>query len=142
MYSKKVTIIKVFKERNEYLIKAILIIYILSFLGATYNHTMDLVNYGLFPYQKLNPNVSLFLNIYWTMLTIIDLLAIILLIFYIDMGLLMYGLIILSDVIINYSFMISTKGLWSWINFGQISQLLFLIFYLCTFITYIKRHRK
>jgi hypothetical protein len=28
--------------------------------------------------------------------------------------------------------MISTKGLFSWINFGQISQLLFLVFYLAT----------
>jgi hypothetical protein len=130
---KRVTLLNVFKTKKEYLLKLLLLFYIFSFLGATYNHTMDLVKYGLFPYQKLNNNVSLLLNIYWTMLTIFDFLAIIVLFYYIDIGLLLYGLIILSDVIINYTFMISTKGILSIVNFGQICQMLFLIIYLCTF---------
>ena len=129
----KVTLLNVFNTKKEYLVKLLLLVYIFSFLGATYNHTMDLVKYGLFPYQKLNNNVSLLLNIYWTMLTIFDFLAIIVLFYYIDIGLLLYGLIILSDVIINYTFMISTKGILSIVNFGQICQMLFLIIYLCTF---------
>ena len=93
---------------------------------------MDLKTYGLFPYQRLNDNVSLLLNIYWTLLTLIDPMAIVLFFFYIDLGLLVYALVLLSDVIVNYCFMISTKGLFSWINFGQINQLIFLIFYLAT----------
>ena len=133
MSLKRVTLLNVFKTKKEYLLKLLLLFYIFSFLGATYNHTMDLVKYGLFPYQKLNNNVSLLLNIYWTMLTIFDFLAIIVLFYYIDIGLLLYGLIILSDVIINYTFMISTKGILSIVNFGQICQMLFLIIYLCTF---------
>ena len=117
MSLKRVTLLNVFKTKKEYLLKLLLLFYIFSFLGATYNHTMDLVKYGLFPYQKLNNNVSLLLNIYWTMLTIFDFLAIIVLFYYIDIGLLLYGLIILSDVIINYTFMISTKGILSIVNF-------------------------
>lgn len=133
MSFKKVTLLSIFKTKKEYLVKLLLLIYIFSFLGATYNHTMDLIKYGLFPYQRLNNNVSLLLNIYWTMLTAFDFLAIIVLFYYIDLGLLLFGLIILSDVIVNYTFMISTKGILSVINFGQISQMLFLLIYLCTF---------
>ena len=129
MRIKRVTILTVFKERKEYLIKILLLTYIFSYIGATYNHTMDLLKYGLFPYQ----NVSIILNIYWTMLTLLDFLAIVVLFFHIDLGLIFYGLIIISDVIVNYSFMILTKGIWSWINFGQISQMLFLVIYLSTF---------
>lgn len=46
--------------------------------------------------------------------------------------LVLYGVVIISDVCINYWFMITTNGLFSWVNFGQISQLLFLIFYVST----------
>jgi len=93
---------------------------------------MDLFTYGLFPYQRLNTIVPLWLNIYRTVLTLIDPLAIVLLVWFIDVGLVLYGVVIISDVLINYWFMITTKGLVSWVNFGQISQLLFLIFYLAT----------
>ena len=132
MNTRRITIKDVFKRKDEYLIKILLLIYILSFLGATYNHIMDLFKYGLFPYQKINQNVSLFLNIYWTMLTLFDFIAILVLVFFIDIGLLLYGIIIISDVIINYSFILSTMGIWDLINFGQISQMLFLIVYICT----------
>ncbi len=93
---------------------------------------MDLLTYELFPYQRLNTSVPLWLNVYWTVLTLIDPLAIVLLVWFIDVGLVLYGVVIISDVLINYWFMITTKGLFSWVNFGQISQLLFLIFYLAT----------
>lgn len=114
------------------MVKILLIIYLLSFLGATYNHAVDLFTYGLFPYQRLNSNVPPWLNIYWTVLTFVDPLAMALLLYCIDVGLVMYGVVIISDVCINFWFMITTKGLFSWVNFGQISQLLFLIFYLAT----------
>ncbi len=132
MNKRRVSVKDVFSVKKSYALKIMLIIYLLSFLGATYNHAMDLIKYGLFPYQRLNSNVPVWLNIYWTLLTFIDPLAIVLLLYFIDVGLVLYGVVIVSDVLINYWFMISTKGLFSWINFGQISQLLFLIFYLAT----------
>lgn len=132
MKRRHVSLLEVFKAKDAGLLKLFLIVYVASFLGATYNHAMDLFLHGLFPYQRLNSAVSPFLNAYWTLLTFLDPLAILLLCFSIDLGLVAYGLVILSDVLINYTFMISTKGLFSVINFGQVSQLLFLIFYLST----------
>jgi len=132
MKQKRVSLREVFSARNATLFKLFLIVYTASFLGATYNHVMDLILHGLFPYQRLNDSVSFLLNVYWTLLTIVDPLAIILLWISIDLGLVAYGLVIISDVIINYTFMISTYGLASVLNFGQISQMLFLIFYLST----------
>ena len=132
MNKRRVSIKDVFSVKKFYSLKIMLIIYLLSFLGATYNHAMDLIKYGIFPYQRLNSNVPVWLNIYWTLLTFIDPLAMVLLLYSINIGLVLYGVVIVSDVLINYWFMISTKGWFSWINFGQISQLLFLIFYLAT----------
>jgi hypothetical protein len=132
MYKRRVSVKEVFSVKKSYALKIMLIIYLLSFLGATYNHAIDLIKYGFFPYQRLNSNVPVWLNIYWTLLTFIDPLAIVLLLYSINIGLVLYGVVIVSDVLINYWFMISTKGLFSWMNFGQISQLLFLIFYLAT----------
>lgn len=139
MNKRRVSIKDVFSVKKSYTLKILLIIYLLSFLGATYNHVMDLIKFGLFPYQRLNSNVPIWLNIYWTLLTLVDPLAIVLLLYFIDVGLVLYGVVIVSDVLINYWFMISTKGLSSLMNFGQISQLLFLIFYLAT-VLFIHKH--
>jgi hypothetical protein len=132
MENKHISIYQIFTRDNYFLLKGILIIYIVSYIGATYNHLTDVLRYGVFPYQKLNQHVSLSLNIYWTLLTLADPLAIIILFLSIDIGLIIYGLIIISDVIINYAFIISNYGLFSWINFGQICQILFMFFYLFT----------
>lgn len=129
---KRVSLLGVFSAKDARLLKFFLIVYVASFLGATYNHAMDLILHGLFPYQRLNDAVSPLLNAYWTLLILADPLAIVLLFISIDLGLVAYGLVILTDVIINYTFMISTKGILGVINFGQISQMLFLMFYLCT----------
>lgn len=91
----------VFSTKRSYMVKILFIIYLLSFLGATYNHAMDLFTYGLFPYQRLNTSVPLWLNIYWTVLTLIDPLAMALLLYCIDIGLVLYGVVIISDVYIN-----------------------------------------
>ena len=139
MNKRRVSIKDVFSVKKSYTLKILLIIYLLSFLGATYNHVMDLIKFGFFPYQRLNSNVPVWLNIYWTLLTLVDPLAIVLLLYFIDVGLVLYGMVIVSDVLINYWFMISTKGLSSLMNFGQISQLLFLIFYLAT-VLFIHKH--
>lgn len=132
--NRKVTLIEIFSTKRNFLLKAFLILYIISFIGASYNHSMDLIKYGLFPYQRINQNVSLALNIYWTLLTVFDPLAIVLLYINIDLGLMLFGLIIISDVVINYSYIISNSGWLGWLNFGQLCQLGFLIFYLCTFL--------
>jgi len=139
MNKRRVSVKDVFSVKKSYALKILLIIYLLSFLGATYNHVMDLIKFGFFPYQRLNSNVPVWLNIYWTLLTLVDPLAIVLLLYFIDVGLVLYGMVIVSDVLINYWFMISTKGLSSLMNFGQISQLLFLIFYLAT-VLFIHKH--
>ena len=127
-------LIKLFKSKGHILTKIELVIYLASFLGAFYNHASDLVNCGLFPYSRLNPDVAVWLNIYWTMLTILDPAAIIILFFNIKAGLWCYLAIIVSDAIINFTFAIGNYGWSAWINFGQICQLSFMIFVLATFI--------
>jgi len=112
----------------------VILIYILGFLGATYNHVMDLVHGGLFPYQKMTPNVPSWLNIYWTLLTILDPLSILLLVCTIDIGLLMYLIVITSDVIINYWYVIGQSGILGIFNYGQLCQFCFMIFVLFTYI--------
>lgn len=134
MKKNRVNMFDLFNIEKEWLTKIILIIYIFAYLGATYNHVSDIVKYGFFAYQKVNENVPIFLNIFWTLLTFFDPLAITLLLFTTYYGLLVYGLIIVSDVILNYYFVITTYGLIYVLNFGQICQLLFLFFYLVTVI--------
>jgi len=80
--------------------RIIILIYILAFAGACYNHTADLARHGLFPYNSLF-GVPQALNIYWTSLTILDPLAILLLFFRPRAGCLLYLLIMLTDVPIN-----------------------------------------
>jgi len=61
MNKRRVSIKDVFSVKKSYTLKILLIIYLLSFLGATYNHVMDLIKFGLFPYQRLNSNVPIWL---------------------------------------------------------------------------------
>ncbi len=44
--------IKRFIHENRWFDSMILVVFILAFTGATYNHVMDLVSGGLFPYTK------------------------------------------------------------------------------------------
>ena len=68
-----------FIHENRWCDSLILVIFILAFAGATYNHVMDLVSGGLFSYTKEWGTPVIF-NLYWTRLTILDPLAIIALI--------------------------------------------------------------
>jgi hypothetical protein len=124
---------KVFTHKGNTSLKCVLVVYVLAFIGAFYNHASDLIQYGLFPYQRMDNNVKLWLNVFWTLLTILDPLAIVILFFSIKDGIYVFLVIIVVDVIINYSFIIQNYGLWSWINYGQICQLLFMLFVLVTF---------
>jgi len=120
-----------FKQTNIY-IKTILIIYVLSFLGATYNHVADLIRGGLFPYQQWNENVTVPLNIYWTLLTLFDLLSIILLLSNITLGIAAFGIVIISDVLINSIYTWYHYGFCRCLNFEMVCQFLFMVFLLIT----------
>jgi hypothetical protein len=132
MKKNHINLIEIFKLKNEWLLKIILGAYILAYVGATYNHVNDIIKLGFFSYQKVNQNVSFLLSFYWTLLTFFDPLAIILLFVNTYYGLILYGIIIVSDVTINYHFVITRYGIEYICNFGQISQLIFMLFYLIT----------
>ncbi len=134
--------LQLIKIEKHIWLKIILIIYVLSFLAAFYNHFSDLIKYGFFPYQKLNIHVPPWLNVYWTLLTVFDLGAIIIIIKNIVIGLWVFLVIIISDVLINYSFVILNYGILGWLNFGQICQLLFMILVLITFLPIKRRIRE
>ncbi len=111
--------------------RIIILIYILAFTGASYNHIADLARHGLFPYTSLF-GVPPALNIYWTSLTLLDPLAILLLFLRPRAGCLFYLLIMLTDVPINiYANMVY----WEQPLFespGLIMQIAFLLFLLLT----------
>jgi len=83
---------------------------------------------GFLPY-KTQP---LWANIYWTSLSLADPLTIVLLILNINIGLLAYALVIISDVIINLYFTISEKGILGIFNVFILGQLGCMFFYICT----------
>ena len=108
--------------------KVALIVYIMSFIIATSTHIYDIIKDGFLPYIKC----PLWANIYWTSLTFLDPLSIVLLIVNIRIGLILYTFIIISDVIINIYFTVRFQGLYGLINIYMICQSLFLIFLLWT----------
>ena len=109
-------------------VNVIICIYLLAFLIATSTHSYDLYIGGFLPYVKS----PLWANIYWTSLTFLDPLSIIILLVNIRIGLVFYILIIVSDVIINIYFTISSHGFLGLINLFMICQILFLIILLVT----------
>lgn len=88
----------VFHKPYPLWIKIILAVYMIAFAAATWNHVADFIVGGLLPYDKYW-NVPCWMNVYWTSLTILDPLAILVLLFYLRPGLDMYFIIIISDVI-------------------------------------------
>ena len=75
-------------------------VFILAFAGATYNHVLDIVRGGLFPYTKWCDAPEI-INFYWTGLTLLDPLAVILLQFNVRAGYILALGIMLTDVPIN-----------------------------------------
>ena len=116
--------VKEFRTNASLSQKIIFAIYILSFLIATSTHIRDIVLDGFLPYNSK----PLWANIFWTSLTLADLLAIILLLFSLRKGLFLYAVIIISDVIINLYFTISYTGFHGIFNIYMIGQLFFLLF--------------
>ena len=119
-------------------IKIILAVYIIAFASATWNHLADIIAGGLFPYDKFW-EVPWWMNVYWTSLTILDPLAILLLLFYLRPGLFMYFVIMVSDVVIN---LYANHTYWHIPlpdNFFLLCQVLFLLF-LCVTAPFILKH--
>lgn len=88
-----------FKYKELNIVRVIFAIYISGFLFGTRNHIVDTINDGLFGYRY----VPLPLNIYWTLLTILDPLAIILLLFSPFSGMALSVGIMASDIAVNVS---------------------------------------
>ncbi len=116
---------------NRWFDSVILVVFILAFTGATYNHIMDLVSGGLFPYTKKWGTPESF-NLYWTSLTILDPLAIAALIINVRVGYIVALCIMFIDVPIN---LYTNAYHWSLAlhkNYVLLMQMAFLIFLLFT----------
>jgi hypothetical protein len=120
-----------FLKTNQWFDSAILIVFILAFAGATYNHAMDLFSGGMFPYTKRWGTPEIF-NIYWTSLTILDPLSIGALIINIRVGYVVAILIMLTDVPINLYVNANYWQLAIHENRPLLMQIAFLIFLLST----------
>ena len=111
--------------------KLILLIYIASFAGATFNHVSDIFSSG-FLYADAADVYPLWIRIYWSSLTIFDPLAALFLFLNIKKGIVLYFIIIVSDVVINFSIIALTRGPSAFLNFFNLSQSAFLIFLFIT----------
>ena len=120
-----------FIYENRWFDSIILVVFVLAFAGATYNHIMDIVNGGVFPYTEAwGTPVSL--NLYWTSLTILDPLAIAVLLMNVRAGYVVALCIMFTDVPIN---LYANTYYWSLAlhkNYDLLMQMAFLIFLLFT----------
>lgn len=78
-------------------IKLLFVIYALCFLIATFNHARDLWHGGFLPYR----HAPLGFNVYWTSLTLLDPLTVVLLCWLPRGGIVLAVLIMVSDVAVN-----------------------------------------
>lgn len=76
------------------------LIYMLCLTGATFNHLQDLIHGGWLPYHY----APFWTNVFWTSLTFIDPLAIVLLWWHSSAGIWLTLGIMLADVTVNLSF--------------------------------------
>ncbi len=93
---------KLNKSYREYKLWAkILLIFLSVLLGAaTWNHLRDLIIHGMLPYSTLY-NAPMILNIYWTSLTLLDPIGVVLLLTKPRFGLWYVTVLITTNVIIN-----------------------------------------
>ena len=88
-----------FKIKELNIVRLIFALYVFGFAYGTRNHIIDICNDGLLGYHY----VSLPINIYWTSLTVLDPLAIILLLFSPYSGMLLSVFIMSTDIAVNVS---------------------------------------
>lgn len=130
-----------FWEQASFIAKTVIVIYIASFAGASYNHVSDMVHGGFFPYQKWTPAPFGF-HIYWMALTVLDPLCIFVLIKNVHIGTVMYFILILSDVAINVFDSIVYRSGISFFNFRIVCQIVFLLFVILTAKFLIKQSKR
>ncbi len=103
----------------------LLSIYFIGFLLGTISHLIDIGTYGLFGYT-FAPYV---INVFWTSLTFLDVLVLVILILRIRIGIIMAITIMASDIAVNVFFSIYSyiqKN--QFIMWGIVTQILFGIF--------------
>ncbi|HTP24917.1 MAG TPA: hypothetical protein VMK12_04560 [Anaeromyxobacteraceae bacterium] len=116
-------------------------LYVLAFLIGAYNHVIQLVHGGLFPYSRWW-GASMILNVYWTMLTVLDPLAVLLLLTSLRTGCVLSLAIMVSDVGVNTyaEFAYWKQPLLQ--SYGLMFQTGFLVFLLLTISRMLRRVRK
>ncbi len=110
---------------------SILVFFVLALLVATYNHINDICIGGLFPYTERWGTPEIF-NWYWTSLTLLDPLAVILLVFHTRAGYVAALCIMFTDVPIN---LYANAYYWHiplLYNYLFLMQIAFLVFLLVT----------
>ncbi|MFW6029704.1 MAG: hypothetical protein ACOCRO_05560 [Halanaerobiales bacterium] len=117
----------IFKQEKIESVKAIFIIYIISFLIGTSTHIIDIINFGFLGYET-----NEIINIYWTSLVFLDPIAILLLITLPFLGLIISTFIMITDVGINLSisiyYLIKYDNKISYKIYLQVVFLIFLLF--------------
>ena len=103
---------------------ALRIAYALCLLGATFTHVQTVWTYGLFWDYQGAPLVS---RIFWTALTFLDPLAVVLIFLKPRVGLGLMAAIIFTDVVHN-TWTLSRDGSYEWSNWMYLSQVAFLLF--------------
>ena len=88
-----------FRIKELHLVRVLFSVYIFGFSYGTKNHVVDIIENGWLGY----PYVPFPINLYWTLLTIFDPLAIFLLLFFPFAGMVVAVLIMASDIAINSS---------------------------------------
>jgi len=88
-----------FRRRELHIVRLVLAIYALGFSYGTRNHILDIMADGFLGYHY----VSFPINLFWTSLTFLDPLAVILLLTYPLYGLALSILIMASDIAVNVS---------------------------------------
>jgi hypothetical protein len=86
-----------FRDRALHLVRAMFAVYIFGFAYGTRNHVVDILADGWLGYDY----VPLPINLYWTLLTFFDPLAILLLLSFPFAGILLSVLVMASDIAIN-----------------------------------------
>ena len=110
------------------MVKLILLIYMFCFLWATKNHVIDIWRGGLLPYKY----APLAFNIYWTSLTLLDPITIILLYCLPYHGMIVAVLIMVSDIAVN---LYATYALWNSDLFSNTILQLQILFGIFLFLT-------
>jgi hypothetical protein len=137
--SKTEMTLRTFWQPTSKVHRLVVCIYVIAFLVATCNHLRDLVDGGILPYSRVW-GVPLWMNIYWTGLTLLDPMSVMALLLNVRLGMMCYYLIMVSDVSINWYAEIKYWKQPILDSYGLLLQTVFLVFLVVTSIRiYISR---